>query len=200
MPNKAIILQNGKAIEIPENEILENTGSFAANYFNPVRIYSSPSNATTLTTGALTANRIYSLPLILEKKSKIIDLRVNVTTAVPSNLFLAIYSDSNVYPNQKLIESTAISTATTGIKIFSIPGGLILDKGLYWLSLLSSSNPSVRCFNSASLIPILGLDPNLSTVSGLGYTILSSIFLNPYPGGASVITTNPIPTIGARIL
>ncbi len=197
--SKSLILQNGKTRQISENDILENTGSFIGNYYpTTTRLIISPCNSTAFVNSNIIANTVYALPIILEKRFNFSELKINVITAnALSSIRLAIYNSTlNSYPDQKILESGILSGATTGVKSFIFPNTNI-QKGLYFLIIVSSTNLTVRGFAISGLIPILGTDLNL-TNQGLGYSYTGSITLPTAFPVSNIITNIPLPIVGIK--
>lgn len=168
------------------------------------RWYTSTCTATSLTTGALTANRLYALPFIVPHGATLDRIAINVTTLSAGNVRLGIYNNnSNVglYPGTLLTECGAVDVGSTGVKSISI--NQTLTDGLYWLSLLSSSTPTIRCLAALTITPLLGYSSTLgSEVAGSGvyvsfsYASLPSSFPTSSP---SVINAAPIPGVFVRL-
>lgn len=170
---------------------------------NNTRYYSSPCNATALTTAALTANVLYAMPLVLERRTTLNAIQINVTTSrASSNIRVGIYSDNgNLNPANLIIDVGSQASTTTGIKTYTTGIPITLDAGVYWLVCVSNSNPAIRGFAVAGLIPMLGLDAALGTAHGLGYSI--NFTFAPLPSTFPVVVTTiltaaPLPYIGVR--
>lgn len=165
----------------------------------PERWYTAPNTGTALTTGAPTANTLRAIPLIVPDTMTFDAIAINVTTLLSGNARLGIYADNgNLYPGSLVLDAGTVSTTTTGVKSITI--NQTLNPGLYWLVLVSSAAPTIRCFAVASMIPIMGFDNTLGTAPGLFYTVAFTYAALPgtYPASATVGTAVPIPAIFVR--
>ncbi len=170
---------------------------------NNARYYSSPCNSTALTTAAFTANVLYAMPLVLDRRTTINAIQINVTTSrASSNIRVGIYSDNgNLNPVNLIIDAGSQASTTTGIKSYTTGIPVTLDAGIYWLVCVSNSNPAIRGFAVAGLIPILGLDAGMGVTHGLGYSISFTFAVLPstFPVVVTtILTAAPLPYIGVR--
>jgi hypothetical protein len=192
---KVLTLKNGI-------QVLENIGSGIGNYFTKSnRFYSSPANSTALGTATLVANTIYAMPFIAEKDIEIDAVRIVVTTVgVGSQVKAGIYKDLDSYPEAILANFGSLPGTAVGNLNYTNSLPLKIEKGLYWLVVLSTVNLTIRGFAAAGLNPVLGYDTNLNTIPGLGYSILqpSGLLPNNFPLLAAIRTTIPLPTIAVR--
>lgn len=198
-----LILENGKPRNMLSTEILYGSGSSFANYFSLTRLYSSPNNATALTTAALVANTLYAMPFICEKRIKVDSLRMYISVILAgSNLKAGIYADNgNCYPSTLQIDTGQASGAAVGVITFSSSLPAFLEAGLYWLVVAASGTITVKGFAVAGLIPILGLDNAIGNAFGLGYSIAQANNNMPlnFPTGAAIRTAAPLPYMGLYV-
>jgi len=161
--------------------------------------YTSPITGTALTTGALTANRLYAIPFVVSKRTVLDRIAINVTTAGTGNARLGIYEDLGTYPSKLLLDAGAISIATTGVKSVTISH--VLTNGLKWLVIVSNGTPTIRSFAVASLSPVLGYGNTLGTAPNLGlYTAFTYAALPAsFPASPTMITAVPIPAVFVRL-
>lgn len=108
--------------------------------------------ATTMSSTALIANRLISLPFIPAQTFTCSNLYINAATAVVGGLGrILIYSDVNGIPTTKLYESADFDLSTAGIKTattsFTFTAGTT-----YWLTIHSNSNNSVSALGVGSLM------------------------------------------------
>lgn len=184
---------NGKVLEstLPKSVTRNNT-----------RYYSSPCNATALTTAALTANVLYAMPLVLDRQTTLNAIQINVTTSrAASSIRVGVYSDNgNLNPANLIIDAGSQASISTGIKSFATGIPITLDAGVYWLVCVSNSNPAIRGFAVTGLNPILGLDSAMGTTLGLGYSVNFTFAALPstFPVGSAILTAAPLPYIGVR--
>jgi len=160
--------------------------------------YTTPTTGTALTTGALTANRLYALPFIVPAGMTIDRIAINVTTLGTGNARLGIYEDSGLYPATRTLDAGEVSIASTGVKSITISQAL--TPGHKWLVVVSNGTPTIRTFAVASLIPVLGYNntlpvtPNLAIYGAYTYAALPATF----PATPTMITAVPIPAIFVR--
>jgi len=163
--------------------------------------YTSPNAGTALTTGALTANRLYAIPFILTKISTIDEIAMDVTNSSGTVGEAGIYNDNgNEYPGALAVDAGSVSSGSNGVKTYTTNLPVTLDAGLYWLVYDTNGAPTVRAFAVASLIPILGYASTLPTNAQFGWFVSQTAGALPgsYPAGGSTITGTPIPAIFAR--
>jgi hypothetical protein len=165
------------------------------------RWYTAPTTGTALTQAVLgTANVLRAYPFIVHKKTVFDRIAMNVTTLLsPSFIRFGIYRDGgNLYPSGLVVDSGAVSGATTGVKSVTI--SVTLDPGIYWLAYNTNSAATlqVRQFAVASMIPMLGFANTLGTASNLALTVASTCgtscanaLPSSYPASATALTTAP---------
>lgn len=156
-------------------------------------------------TNTVSAGALLALPFVTTRSLVADRIACRVTTASSgSNLRMGIYratSDTNLYPNELLLDTGNISSATTGVKVATISQTLS-ENILYWFVLLTSAGITMQAMPSGTLWAILGLDSGLNTVPGIGFetTITFGPLPATYPAGASVRLNSPsIPIIAIRI-
>jgi hypothetical protein len=162
--------------------------------------YSSPSTGTALTATAIVANTLYAMPFVVPKSITLDRISIRVTSLSSGNARLGIYADGgNIYPGSLVLDAGIVSTGSTGVKTITISQAL--TPGMYWLVLVGSSTPTIRCFAIAGMIPMLGLDNGMGTAPGLYYSVAFSYAALPasYPGSATIGTATPIPAIYVRL-
>lgn len=119
---------------------------------------------TALTTLAITANRIYWIPLAVPNQQNITGLRLSVTTALAgATAQIGIYSNTIVagddIPNQLLTAVTNLDLGTTGDKTGSINHNL--NPGtLYWIAVVATGGATLRALAVGSIQTILGRQVN----------------------------------------
>ena len=137
-------------------------------------------SATALTTSAPAANTLRALPFTAPARGGTLDrIGIYVTTlAAATNARVGIYtstSDANLYPATLVVDSGALSTATTGLKAATI--NVALTPGaLYWLAHVGDGAPTLRSPAVGNLFPILGLSTSFGTAPGVGW-IASGLML-----------------------
>lgn len=107
--------------------------------------------------------------------------RFEVTTAVASSTAnVVMYDDLNGLPNNKIYESSAISTATTGLKTIIV--NYVFTKGTtYYIGVYSGSSVVI------SALP-------LQSTYSLGFSDSLGDFFNGYSGNANLGIPNPFGT------
>jgi hypothetical protein len=178
-----------------------NGGSLPASYY-----YAGFGAGTALTTGAPTANVLRAIPFIAPGRGGVIDqLAFNVTALVAaSTARIGLYaskSETNIYPGTLLHGSGAIGTAANGVKTESLK--VQLDPlAVYWLALVSSANPTLRCGAVAgctvpSILPDAAAMPTTRSL-GLSVAFPYAALPNTFPAGAAYITAVPVPVLAYR--
>lgn len=164
--------------------------------------YTSPTTGTALTTGALTANRLYATPFICPTAITIDRIGLNVTTLLAGKARVGIYTDSAMYPSGLVsgTDAAELDTGTAGVKSNTISVGLSANT-LYWLAICTNAGVTVRCFAVASMLPILGLSNALGTAQYLGMYASYTYAALPanYPATPTMITSTPIPAVFVRL-
>ncbi len=163
--------------------------------------YTSPTAGTALTTGALTANRMYAIPLIITKGTTIDQMAVNFTAgSTTGTAEIGIYNDDgNGYPGSLFVDCGSVNTSTGTVTCASnLP--VSMDTGLYWMVLDGSNGVTVRSFAVGSLIPILGTSSTLPATGSFGWSVVftKGALTSTFPSGAGVITAVPIPAVFVR--
>lgn len=148
----------------------------------------TPAIATAETT-SLTTDKLYAYPLAIARALTIDRLGLYVSVAASGNARLGIYNDNgNVYPGSLLLDAGAVDISTTGIKEIIISQAL--TKGLYWLALICSAEPTVYKGQGAHS-PLGRSNTTLKSIyshyykSGVGYGALS----DPFVSGAGLTSS-----------
>lgn len=205
MPKKkAIYIENGSFKILQDSDSLMSSGSGIYNFTsNNNRLYSSPSNGTSLSTAAIVANTLYAMPFISEKRFIVSLLKMSVTVASAGSIIRSgIYSDNgNCYPNFKLNDLGQASGASVAVIQFSNSLPVSYAENLFWLVCISSAAITVKGFLVAGLIPLLGTDSNIGNAPGFGYSINAGVSTLPasFPTGAAIRTAAPLPYMGLFI-
>ena len=113
----------------------------------------------------MVANRLWTYPFFPANTVVSSNLYINVTTLTAgANCRILIYSDLNGKPDSKLYESANLDCSTLGIKTatttFTFTAGT-----RYWLTLHSSSTPSLSTIASLGLISLRLFNNTLSVSS-----------------------------------
>lgn len=120
--------------------------------------------ATALTTLSMTANKFYAAPFVAPPRAAALDrVALYVTTGVASSTArIGIYdatSETNLYPNALLWESSALSCATSSTIASENPGLTLVPGRLYWAAVNASSTQTLRAVAVGCACPIFGF-PN----------------------------------------
>lgn len=113
--------------------------------------YNVPLTSGTLTTHTLTANTIFVVPVIVQKRSTYTAVGFSVSAftyvATTLNISTAVYADSSGVPGALVAGTTAataisstVASATNYDGTFSVP--VELTPGIYWLAILADSPSS----------------------------------------------------------
>jgi hypothetical protein len=167
---------------------------------------------TALGTGALTADRLYAIPFILPRGGTADQIACEVTTlAASSNVRMGIYTataDNDVRPGTLVSGSDvgAISSASTGVKSNTFSSAIRISPGrLYFLSVISSHNPTLRTIAAAAATPLLGLGSTFgATGFGCGWVVSQAYGALPstFPSVASgdiALSTGVLPAVGLSL-
>jgi hypothetical protein len=110
------------------------------------------------------------------------NLSIDCTTLIAgSNTRILVYSNNNGSPNTKLLESASLSTATTGIKTYTV-AYTFLAGTIYWVGVHTSSTQTLRA------IPVVNLI-NIGTPAAAGTTIYTYYALTATFGSAPATFT-----------
>ncbi len=117
-------------------------------------------NLTSVGTGiALTADTLYSVPLIVARAITVDRIACEVTTAGAASTAarLGIYNNgTNLHPGALLLDAGTVAVDSTGVKAITI--NQALSKGIYHLAIISDGAPSARgILPEKSPLPILGI-------------------------------------------
>lgn len=156
------------------------------------RFYSSASTALATTTGAMSANRIYLMPIYFPQSRAVDQIAINVSLAGTAGhvVRLGLYnsSASTLLPTTVKVDAGTAAVDSTGVKALTIATAL---SGLFWLAVCSQSG-------QATTTPGGGVAPlGTSTVGGnLGSCLTrdSALPTSPLPdltGDSTVIPNTP---------
>lgn len=162
--------------------------------------HSSPCTGTALTEYALAANVLYAMPFIVPKRVWADRISYNVTVAKNAKKArVGIYeSNGRGAPGKLLFGTPELSVGIVGIVSYQDP--ILLTPGLKFLTIITNSTPSIRCFANGGLIPVLGhsialgADPILGLSSNMSYGQLPTIF----PTVDALLNGSPLPAIFIR--
>lgn len=187
---------------------LAGLSSFDISYYRrsgtsaPEAWYTTSVTAAAATTGAPTENVLRAIPFVVPKTITLDRIAISVTNNKAGNARLGIYEDDgNVYPGALILDAGVINTGgANGIKTLTIDQTLTGNK-LYWLVIVGSNNPTIRCFTMANMMVIQGFTSDLNAAPGVGYSVAYVYGALPatFPASATYITASPIPAIFVRL-
>jgi hypothetical protein len=164
----------------------------------------------TATSANLSDGEMVVQPVVIPFTMDVSKIRFEITVAGTGDWYVVVYdSNEDGYPNALLYESTAISIASTGIKVASPPALTLEQERLYWVGVLADTTvtPTIRRrANWIGAISPRGLsDADLVNFS-LGQSVPIPVFRdtglappapNPFNAsvGAGTINDTPIMTI-----
>lgn len=98
---------------------------------------------------------------VVDRQITLTQLGAEVTAAATGSVTIAVYdAGSNGLPNNRLGITSALSTATTGLKSEAV--SITLAPGVYWLGVAVTGTPTMRVISVAGQ-PVIGRDASLST-------------------------------------
>ena len=142
-------------------------------------------------------NSLRAFPFFSVRAGTIDRLCFRVTTAAAAGGLarMGIYQatgETNLYPNNLIVDTGTISTTTTGIKNFTVNVALAANT-LYWFVInFGTAAPSILQFDAGSVFPVLGMSADLFTDNGVGWVVAQTFgaLPDPFPaGGAGLLTT-----------
>jgi hypothetical protein len=145
-------------------------------------------------------NRMIAQPFYVEKTVTFDRYAIEVTTAVASSsIKLLIYSDSNGLPNSLVLNAGTVDSSTTGTKELTISQSLTGGQ-VYWLVLVSNSNPQVRAINTANAMLIAPTTFNPAANYGSYYADSTGSYTTPPSTFPTITGTLNYPNrIGLRV-
>ncbi|MFH1002850.1 MAG: hypothetical protein V1780_01745 [Chloroflexota bacterium] len=106
---------------------------------------------------AVTADTFYAVPITIPRRLTVdrIAIRVAGAAGAGKKARLGIYGDgTNLYPGSLVLDAGEVAVDSTGVKAITIDQ--LLDKGRYWLALVSDGTPTVYA-SVDTLVSPLGL-------------------------------------------
>lgn len=139
-------------------------------------------NAVAATTVTLAGNTIDWSPFLPINDLKISEIGVYVSTAVSGNIELGIYEASTgATGGAALIRSTGLTSNTTGLKSYVIPGDFTFEAGkAYFLACGVSASVGLAGLTVAAMMPI-----NIITLTGTRCNIRRTTSSGVLPANAS---------------
>lgn len=145
-----------------------------------------PGNEVAQTTLALTANRLYGMPIYVPVTAFCQAIAARITTlAAGSSIRLGIYSDSSGVPGNLLVDAGVVSGAVADEVALALVKWL--PAGWYWLACLSDGTPILRDYESSNKFGWLGFTSGKDISEGHAGMTVSRAFgalPNPFTAGA----------------
>ncbi|WP_349321659.1 hypothetical protein [Asticcacaulis sp. MM231] len=107
-----------------------------------------PIGMTTTSNAAVTANRLYVVPVAVPYDLTVA-LNVRVTTGASGTVRLGIYADNQGQPGALVVDAGTLTTTTAGVLALAISQPL--GAGIYWLAAVFNAAPSVNMAVSAAM-------------------------------------------------
>jgi hypothetical protein len=182
---------NGQALSsnilIPCPNFIKRTGKLISNAITQ-EVY---------TPQALSANVIKAWPIDIGVATTLINLYIEVVTAVGStSCRIALYADNGSnYPGAKITDHEAagtIDTSSLGVKTKALTAGVISSPGRYWIVINSNGGPTMRSIQRYAMNGALGFATTLgSATPPLGWSSVLSYAAMPdnFPAGATLLNT-----------
>ena len=143
---------------------------------------------------ALAGNQLYAVPFFMADGHTILKMAVHCTTAkAGSAARLGIYADNgSAYPGALVLDAGTVATIATGLKESTGLTSVLASNSLYWLVVVSNSNPSVAAVNSPDAFPLLGYDGALNIIPFNSYQVAFAYAALPaaFPAGAAAVNTD----------
>jgi len=106
-----------------------------------------PLGVATTTNSAITANRLYMMPVMIPYDMTAVALALRVTTGAAGNARMGLYADNQGNPGSLLLDAGAVDTATAGLLELTLSQPLVA--GVYWLAVVFSAAPTVNAHTGA---------------------------------------------------
>lgn len=136
---------------------------------------------------AFGANQLYGVPFHVPEDTSFDRIACEITVGVVGNARIGIYRDNGfVYPGALVLDSGAIDTSVVAVATIII--NVTLRAGLYWLTWLADSNPTIRQVTQLYIISITGAaDPTQQPGPIFQIAQAYGALPDPFPVGAGYI-------------
>lgn len=132
------------------------------NWFRP-GVTGSDSLGTTFT---VTANRLYTVPFSPVVNISVTDLGFHVGTSLSGNGRVGIYTnEGQMVPNVLLVETSNLSTGTTGAKTASVSNTNLTAGHVYWAAVVFDAAAGIAAESNQELLHSLGLSSLANTAT-----------------------------------
>lgn len=167
----------------------------------------APAGYGTLTTSALTADRLYAIPTYIPKAVTIDRIAIYITGAAAAGkkISFGLYraDGSNLYPGTQIttIKSGEKSADGTGLIETALGSPITISPGFYYYGLLSDGAPTLRaCQSILSLDGIIVADwSNYIKLLSVAYVYVNGFLPSPFEGGAAADAGIFPPMVGLRL-
>jgi hypothetical protein len=162
------------------------------------RYYTGGVNGQNTQTVAHSANAIRLCPEIINKKTTISQMAVEVSSGTTGNFRMGIYDvNASGYPNNLLYSSGSITVTAPGV--YTVAPNIVLLPGIYYKAYFTDTANTVRAINPITFIGIVSTIGSVS-IGGLIQLNLSYTTLpNPFTAGASYIQSGTVVYVGLMI-
>ena len=115
------------------------------------------------TPAAITADRLYALPIELDTATSIAKIGTYVTTGSATNLRFGLYTDVGGTPGALLWDSGSISANLTNTECAGTVG-VVYPAGVYWLAMVGDGTPTIEYVTNGESLNVFGMTAvNLAT-------------------------------------
>lgn len=120
-------------------------------------------------TNAISTNLLLAFPIFVQQDVSIDEIRIGVSLGSAGNSVFGLYSAENGLPKDKLFQTTQFNNGVIGYQLINV-GTQVLKKGIYFVSYLTNSVPSLIGVPVTAVPNVLGYKLN----SGDGPSMLIS--------------------------
>ncbi len=168
--------------------------------------YQQPSTMGGVTSGAITAGVMYSVPIDVMRTATYDALAVNVTTAESggsTSCLMGLYADDVVASRPRIggtyqiIAGTAAAFTSTGTRAFVFGSAITLDPGRYWASLIYRVSTAPTTSPAFSLISA-GTSMWGSAPGQVSRGTTTGSSLTAWPSSGTPAAASSVPAIGLR--
>lgn len=150
------------------------------------------------TTMALTANRLYAMPIRLDGPATLTAIYTRMSATATGNCRMGLYTvNSTTYAPDALIVDAGEATTASGTSIYLTLDDLALDAGFVYLALVASGTPTVQAF-TASQSPVGTVQANPAGIVTHYYQTFTYGAL-PDPFGSNSYGTGDVPRIMVNV-
>lgn len=104
---------------------------------------------------AMAINLLLAFPIFIQQDVSINEIRIGITIGSVGNSVFSLYTAENGLPKDKLFQTTQFNNAITGYQVINV-GTQVLKKGIYFVSYLTNSTPTVINVPVTAIPNVLG--------------------------------------------